>query len=188
LWLLPSGPDQVGEELVHHQPSGVTYRILALKMQVLGRRITGIHMNMKSLGKTWVLDPRLENDTVLISFNDAWQTRLMNDKRWPWIIVVPIMPDVEDIDDYRRGAHEPLMQHLADISLTLKDLGLCTSTNVASIGNVVKQMHWHVVGRNQGDPNWPAPVWGFETAIPYSKEETVQFISDFKKAFRGTFY
>jgi diadenosine tetraphosphate (Ap4A) HIT family hydrolase len=143
---------------------------------------------MKWLSKTWVLDPRLDKDTILISSDTHLQTRLMNDKRWPWIIVVPVIHDVEDIEHYQPGGYNGLMQHLADISLALKEMHVCTSTNVATLGNVVKQMHWHVVGRSEGDPNWPAPVWGFEKAIPYGKADTAAFISDFKKAFRGSFF
>jgi len=143
---------------------------------------------MKWLSKTWTLDKRLDQDTILISSDAAFQIRLMNDKRWPWIIVVPIIHDLVDIDDYQKGGLSALAILLHNISGTLKDMGLCTSTNVGTLGNVVQQMHWHVVGRNEGDPNWPAPIWGFEKAIPYGKGEAEAFISNFKKAYRGSFF
>ena len=139
---------------------------------------------MTTLSKTWSLDPRLEKDTILIASADSWQTRLMNDARWPWIIVVPTVPGAADIDDYQRGGLGALANHLADISAALKQMSVCTSTNVATLGNVVTQMHWHVVGRREGDANWPGPVWGFETALPYGKEEAKNFIDSFRKAFR----
>ncbi len=139
---------------------------------------------MKWLSKTWVLDKRLEQDSILIQSDAAFQIRLINDKRWPWIIVAPIMHDVEDIDDCTLGALQGLTAHLHEISKALKKMGVCTSTNVGTLGNVVKQMHWHVVGRNENDPNWPGPVWGFEKAIPYSMDESEKFIAHFKKEFR----
>lgn len=133
----------------------------------------------------WKLDPRLENDTMLIASGDAWQTRLMNDNRWPWIIVVPHAGDVQDIDDVQQDKLAALSDYLADISRALKKMGVCTSTNVATLGNVVTQMHWHVVGRREGDANWPEPVWGFETPLPYGKEEAEAFIDSFRKALRA---
>lgn len=136
------------------------------------------------LTQTWSLDSRLEADTLLIGLEESeWQTRLMNDNRWPWIIVIPAHAGVEDIEDYPLEKQTALMAHLAEISTALKAMDICTSTNVASLGNVVKQMHWHVVGRREGDPNWPAPVWGFETAIAYGKQEAVSFISRFREAY-----
>ena len=132
--------------------------------------------------KEWALDGRLEGDTFLIAANEAWQTRLMNDRRWPWVIVVPVGAGAEDIEDLDAGSLGALVQHLARISAALKAMKVCTSTNVATLGNVVKQMHWHVVGRSEGDANWPAPVWGFEKALPYGRQDADRFISDLRKA------
>lgn len=139
---------------------------------------------MKSQSKTFILDPRLENDTLLISSHASLQIRLMNDQRWPWIIVVPEQLEVEDMDDLDIEALQALTKCLSDISAALKRMNICSSTNVATLGNMVKQMHWHVVGRTQGDANWPGPVWGFEKAVPYSKEEVAGFMANFKKEFR----
>lgn len=137
---------------------------------------------MFGLEKTWQLDPRLEQDTVLIDSDDTFQTRLMNDRRWPWIIVVPIKPGAQEIEDYHAGGMGALMIHLANISKTLKEMGIATSTNVASIGNIVTQMHWHVVGRNEGDANWPNPVWGFGEREAYSGEQAELFIENYNAA------
>lgn len=135
----------------------------------------------------WTLDPRLERDTLLIHADRDWQTRLMNDSRWPWLIVVPLAKDAADIEDLPEKHHAGLMAHLCDLSIALKKTGACTSTNVATIGNVVTQMHWHVVGRKEGDPNWPAPVWGFETPVPYDKAEADAFIARLRAAHQFQF-
>lgn len=149
---------------------------------VVRRREAPLSVPMFGLDKTWQIDERLETDAFLIASDGAFQTRLMNDSRWPWIIVVPIVHDAVDIEDYQRGGMAALMGHLADISKTLKEMDVATSTNVATIGNIVKQMHWHVVGRNEGDPNWPNPVWGFEERVPYSKRTADEFIEQYKAA------
>lgn len=136
--------------------------------------------------KTWQLDSRLEADTIFLWSNDDWQTRLLNDRRWPWIIVVPVRNDCVDIEDLEPATHAGLMQHLAGISKTLKAMGVATSSNVATIGNIVTQMHWHVIGRNEGDPNWPGPVWGFGQREPYTAQEAQAFIADFNAAWKKT--
>ena len=141
---------------------------------------------MFGLNKTWKLDPRLESDSFLIDSNGVYQTRLMNDQRWPWLMIIPIVHDAKDIDDLPGGMWEPLMQYLADVSRTLKAMGGCTSTNVATLSNIVTQLHWHVVGRSHGDPNWPGPVWGFEDRQPYSSHEAKKFIDDYTIARKQT--
>jgi len=137
--------------------------------------------------ENWKLDDRLAEDTLVIEQSAAWWTLLMNDQRWPWIIVVPTVHDAFDTDDLSNDELGELMAHLSKVSKALKTMNVCTSTNVATLSNVVKQMHWHVVGRKEGDPNWPAPVWGFEKALPYGKDEAAYFITNFQKAFRDTF-
>lgn len=132
------------------------------------------------------LDERLARDTILISTEDSYQLRLMNDCRWPWIILVPLRNGIEDIDDHTPDELAELGPETRNVSMALKAMGVCTSTNVATLGNVVRQMHWHVVGRKEDDPNWPGPVWGFEKAVPYGREEADTFISLFKKALRDT--
>ncbi len=139
---------------------------------------------MFGLSKTFVLDRRLEADTIAISGQSPFLTRLMNDRRWPWIIVVPQVPDAADIEDLGHGGLDPLISHLADISKTLKEMGVADSTNVATLGNVVTQMHWHVVGRREGDPNWPGPVWGYGERKPYLEDEAKRFVDEFNEAWK----
>jgi diadenosine tetraphosphate (Ap4A) HIT family hydrolase len=139
------------------------------------------------LTANWKIDPRLESDTFIIHPGKRLEIRLMNDSRWPWIMVVPAITGLCDLDEFPKDGLTELSLLLHDLSGTLKDMGVCTSTNVATLSNVVTQMHWHVVGRNEGDANWPGPVWGFEKALAYGRDDADRFISDFKKVFRGTF-
>jgi len=139
---------------------------------------------MLALGKTFTLDPRLNADTIPIPGTRSFKLLLMNDKRWPWIILVPEFPDARDIEDVDHGGLEPVIGMLADLSRTLKEMGVCDSTNVATLSNVVTQLHWHVVGRREGDPNWPGPVWGYGKPVPYSPEEAQDFIDGFNAAWK----
>ena len=137
---------------------------------------------MFGLGKTFTLDPRIAADTIAIPGTRPFKPLLMNDKRWPWIIIVPEFPDARDIEDIHHGGLEPIIGMLADVSKTLKEMNVCDSTNVGTLGNVVTQMHWHVVGRREGDPNWPGPVWGYGERFPYTSDEAKDFIDGFNAA------
>lgn len=146
---------------------------------------------MMTLTKTWALDDRLARDTMLMAKHDLWELRLVNDARWPWVMIVPKIPDVCELEDLPAGMFQALFEEAALAAKSLKamdraDLPDLTKTNIATIGNVVRQFHLHIVARHERDPNWPAPVWGFETAVPYLEEEAHSFIRSFldaRKAF-----
>ena len=112
------------------------------------------------------LDPALARDTrPLVDLPHA-RVLLARDARWPWLILVPRDPaatELHELDDDERTGF------LAAVSATgaaLQDATGCSSVNIAMLGNVVSQLHCHVVARNPGDPNWPGPIWGFGTPEP----------------------
>lgn len=141
---------------------------------------------MSRLSQSWSIDPRLEADTrYLWSFGD-FQFRMMTaDKRWPWIILVPMVVGAEDLDDLSFPQIEALLGVASDVSRTLKAMG-SASTNVATLGNVVAQFHLHVVGRTDGDPGWPGPVWGHGEAVPFTAGEADAFATAFSQAWTET--
>ncbi|MEL6967109.1 MAG: HIT domain-containing protein [Pseudomonadota bacterium] len=124
---------------------------------------------MKHLFKTWQLDSTLARDTLPVLDHDLWQTRLVRDRRWPWMMMVPKVAGAEDLDDLPLGVQSTLFQEAARISQTMKAISdpPLLKTNIGALGNVVRQFHLHIVGRREGDPNWPGPIWGFGAAIDY---------------------
>lgn len=122
---------------------------------------------MFELDKTWTLDPRLENDSLLVSSLAVSDIRLANDARWPWLILVPRVPDVEEFFDLRPGQRDTVMQEAAMVGEKLKAVTSCEKVNIAMIGNIVRQLHIHVVARASGDENWPGPIWGYGDAEAY---------------------
>ncbi|MEO0545836.1 MAG: HIT domain-containing protein [Pseudomonadota bacterium] len=142
---------------------------------------------MKTLTNTWTLDERLARDTLLMSEHDLWELRLVNDARWPWVMIVPKIQGACELEDLPKGMLQPMLEDATLAAKTLKamdrpDQRKLIKTNIATIGNVVRQFHLHIVARHEGDPNWPAPIWGFETAIPYSEGEAQSFIQSFLDA------
>ncbi len=127
------------------------------------------------------LHPRLEADSRLVSEEGICQLRLINDSRFPWLILVPQIPDVKEMYQI------PLAQRQQIHSLTDRIAEQMASTfdadkmNVAAIGNVVPQLHIHVIARRTGDAAWPAPVWGFGEAIPYSSETSEGVITKLRQ-------
>jgi diadenosine tetraphosphate (Ap4A) HIT family hydrolase len=95
------------------------------------------------------------------------QLRLMDDARFPWLVLVPRIPGATewiDLDDDRQTA---LLTEINRAAQALRTLAACDKLNIGALGNIVRQLHVHVVARRVGDAAWPGPVWGSGPAQPY---------------------
>jgi diadenosine tetraphosphate (Ap4A) HIT family hydrolase len=113
------------------------------------------------------LHPRLAADTIELGDWLLCRVLLMDDARFPWIVLVPRLAGVTEILDLTRGQRAGLTEEVAAAGAALKTETRCDKLNVGSLGNVVSQLHVHVVGRFVDDPAWPGPVWGYGRALPY---------------------
>lgn len=114
------------------------------------------------------LDNRLVNDTVVVADCALCRVLLMNDSRYPWLILVPRVASVSEVFELTAEQQQQLWQETSAIAQRLKNEFQADKINIATLGNVVKQLHMHVVVRMQDDTAWPAPVWGNGVAQPYS--------------------
>lgn len=116
---------------------------------------------------TFALHPQLERDTVPVGDLALSRVLLMKDANYPWLILVPQRAGIVEIIDLAGDERTQLMQEIAQASAALKALTECEKLNVAAIGNIVPQLHVHIVARRHSDPAWPKPVWGAAPAIAY---------------------
>src|SRR5580693_69307 len=124
----------------------------------------------------WSLHPQLAADTVAICDLALSQLLAMNDADFPWLILVPRRAEASDMIDL--GSEQALlMDEIAAVSRALKDETRCDKLNVAAIGNVVPQLHIHVVARRIGDAAWPKPVWGAVPRRAYEAEAMERFVT-----------
>ena len=121
------------------------------------------------------LDERIVRDSDLLTKIGLCELRLMKDGRWPWLMLVPQRPAVSEVFDLTPLDQTMLTFETTLVAETLKKVTGAQKINVAAIGNIVRQLHVHVIARSEGDANWPGPVWGFGTAEPRSAEETKAF-------------
>ncbi len=116
---------------------------------------------------TFILDPRLDADTLPLGRLPLSRVLLMNDARYPWLILVPERPDLAEIIDLPEAGQQQLMREIAAALAALKALFAPDKLNVGALGNRVRQLHVHVLARFQSDAAWPGPVWGIGEAAPY---------------------
>ncbi|MEM9105948.1 MAG: HIT family protein [Pseudomonadota bacterium] len=116
---------------------------------------------------TFKLDGKLQADSRPISVLGLCQLRLMNDRRFPWVLLVPQRPDMEEIFQLSPLDQTLLTFEAVETAKALKQVTKCTKINVAALGNQVRQLHVHVIARHQDDPAWPGPVWGVGKAEAY---------------------
>jgi diadenosine tetraphosphate (Ap4A) HIT family hydrolase len=119
----------------------------------------------------FALDPRLAQDTVLLGDFPLCHLLLMNDAQYPWFILVPRREDVSELFQLDTSDQLSLWQETTALAEVLKDLFSADKLNVATLGNVVSQLHMHVIVRRRDDAAWPAPVWGKHPAQPYTAEQ-----------------
>jgi diadenosine tetraphosphate (Ap4A) HIT family hydrolase len=122
----------------------------------------------------WSLHPQLAADTVAICDLALSRLLAMNDADFPWLVLVPRRASARDMIDLG-DEQRLLMEEIAAVSRALKDETLCDKLNVAAIGNMVPQLHIHVVARRIGDPLWPRPVWGATAGRRYEPAALAAF-------------
>ena len=124
----------------------------------------------------FTLDPRLAADTVHAGDLALCRVLLMDDARFPWLVLVPRRPDVAEITDLSAEDAHALMDEMRLATGVMLALAKPDKVNVAALGNVVPQLHVHVIGRFLSDPAWPRPVWGVGEAKPYPAHARAQMI------------
>lgn len=126
-------------------------------------------MNDASIDRSFALHPRLAADTHLIGDLPLCRMLLMNDARFPWLILVPRRAGLHELADLSIADSAVLMDEVRLSSRALRELHSPDRINVAAIGNIVDQLHIHVVARAVTDAAWPGPVWGHGHAAPYDR-------------------
>lgn len=130
------------------------------------------------------LDSRLAADTIALIDWPLCRVRLMNDARFPWLILVPRRPDVTDIDQLDSGDQMALWAEVTHAMAALRATCPMDKLNIGALGNIVAQLHVHIVARQQSDDAWPDPVWGSGRAIAYTESRRATLVADLENALR----
>jgi len=116
---------------------------------------------------SWSLHPQLDADTVPVGELALSRLLLATDANFPWLILVPRCEGVSEIIDLDAPGQAELTREIAVVCRALKALVPCDKLNVAALGNMVPQLHVHIIARRRGDPAWPKPIWGVVPARAY---------------------
>ncbi len=123
---------------------------------------------------------KLVADTINLGSFPLCEVLLMNDCRFPWIILVPKIPDLQDFHEIPAQHRDVLFQEIEKASETIQKNWQIDKMNVAALGNQVSQLHIHVIGRRRTDEAWPNPVWGYGTPISYDTADLSILIQSLK--------
>lgn len=113
------------------------------------------------------LDSRLEADTIPIGDLSLCSVLLLNDARFPWFVLVPRLAGMSELTDLSDEQAQELMREIRLATAVMTTLAKPDKVNVGALGNIVTQLHVHVIGRFLSDPAWPGPVWGHGSKTPY---------------------
>lgn len=131
-----------------------------------------------------MLDPRLAADSHLIADGPLSQLRLMDDGRFPWLVLVPRREGAVEWIDLEGGDQRLLLAEINLAGRLLRALGPTDKLNIGALGNIVRQLHVHVVARLVGDAAWPGPVWGSGPAQPYPAAERDRLLARLRELLR----
>ena len=118
----------------------------------------------------FALDPRLAADTHLVADYELCRVLLMDDARFPWVILVPRRAGLTELIELSRDEQHALLDEVNRVAHGLHLLLKPDKLNVAALGNVVPQLHVHVIARFRADAAWPRPVWGVGEREPYTAD------------------
>ena len=133
----------------------------------------------------YALHPQLAADSHPLAALDLCDLQLMDDSNYPWLVLVPRVPGARELVDLDPAQRAALMEEIARCEQLLLDVFQPPKLNVAALGNLVPQLHVHVIARFESDPAWPAPVWGRVASRPYPPETLVGRVRDLQAALHG---
>ena len=116
------------------------------------------------------LDNRIENDSFFMQEIKNFQIRLMNVQEFFWIVLIPIKPNLIELSDLEVDERNELLNFAIDLGNYIKSDQNFNKINIGMLGNVVAQLHLHIVLRNKDDPAWPGPVWGWKSTSNLDEE------------------
>ena len=129
----------------------------------------------------FTLHERLAGDSFPVTDLPLCSVRLMDNKLFPWVLLVPQVAGAREWIDLSREQQHQLSDEIAIVSHILQALVTPDKLNVAALGNQVRQLHIHLIARYKGDKAWPNPVWG-GAAEAYGEGESTRFIRELKSA------
>lgn len=132
------------------------------------------------------LHPQLAADTVPVGDLALTRVLLAKDANYPWLILVPRRPNVTELIDLADREQMQLTGEIAQVSHALKTITECEKINIAALGNIVAQLHVHVIGRRHSDRAWPKPVWGVAPPVDYDPAVRDGFIRALREALNVT--
>ena len=132
----------------------------------------------------FVLDPRLAADTAFIADGPLSQVRLMDDTRFPWLVLVPRVNGVSDWLDLDGGQQRLLLGEINQAGQLIRAQPGVEKLNIGALGNIVRQFHVHLIGRHEGDPAWPGPVWGQGAAARHAPAALAAQIDAWRRRLR----
>lgn len=127
------------------------------------------------------LHAQLAKDTIQIGQFELCDVLLMNDDRYPWVILVPRKGNTREIHQLSEAEQQRLLQESSFVSQAMTQLFSAHKMNIAALGNMVEQLHLHHVARFSTDFAWPKPVWGIGDATPYSEVAAKAMLSQLKR-------
>lgn len=133
---------------------------------------------------SWSLHPQLAADTHLVASLELSELRLMDNRLHPWLILVPRVEAAIEWFDLPESAQHGLLAEMGVAGRLLRELHAPDKLNVAALGNVVAQLHVHVIARFRDDAAWPRPVWGAEPAEPYPPDVLAAELKRLRAALR----
>ena len=116
------------------------------------------------------LDERLERSSYLILRRGGIQIRLADDSRFPWVLLIPEQAQASELHDLDKELRGGILDLATRLGKVMKRIFEADKVNVAAIGNLVPQLHVHVVARRRDDDAWPASIWGFGEPVPLTEQ------------------
>lgn len=130
------------------------------------------------------MTPRLEGDSLPITDLALCAVRLMKDANYPWVLMIPRKNDMIEIVDLEEDDQLQLMREIVRVSEALKQVTDCDKLNVGALGNMVPQLHVHVIARFRDDAAWPGPIWGVNPSLPYEEDNADVLVDKLKDALK----
>ena len=130
---------------------------------------------------SWSLHEQLQQDTIDIGDLPLSRVLVVKDAHYPWLMLVPRRADTTEIIDLDEVAQGQLMTEINRVGRALKEITKCDKLNVAALGNLVPQLHVHIIARRTTDAAWPRPVWGVMPPLAHDAEEVQNFINALRR-------